>query len=99
MPSSPYRPNGSIATGGAGDVIALASTARVLREVARYEQRTDVWRGEISAAQAALLDVIARRIPELPADVTSEALRVAAAVDQATGRRAASTGGAVGAPA
>jgi hypothetical protein len=68
-------------------LIALTGTAQVLRDVASYEQHTDAFRGEISLAQAALLDVIARRMPELPAEVTSSVLGVAAAIDRATGRR------------
>ena len=66
---------------------ALADTAHLLRDVARYEQRTDARRGDVSLAQAALLDAVAHHLDELPAPVVARALAVVDAVDRATGNR------------
>ncbi|MEJ3652285.1 hypothetical protein WEH80_04670 [Actinomycetes bacterium KLBMP 9759] len=69
------------------DPSALTATAGVLREVAAYDQRTDDRRADVSYAQADLLEACARRLADLPDDVTRHAMRVAAAVDRATGQR------------
>lgn len=73
---------------GTGDGVVVA-TARLLREVAGYDQRVDPRRAEVTAAQAALLEACARHWGELPVDVAARARRVAAAVDHATGHRLA----------
>jgi hypothetical protein len=68
---------------------ALTATAHLLRDVAHYEQRTDASRGDVSLAQAALLDAVAHHLDALPAVVVARALAVVDAVDRATGNRRA----------
>jgi hypothetical protein len=69
------------------DAAAVAETAEVLREVARYEHVIDARRGDVSRGQAALLDAVGLHLAELPSAVVSEALGVVEAVDRATGDR------------
>lgn len=67
----------------------LGHAVGVLREVAGYDLRSDPRRAEVTSAQASLLEACARHWGELPAEVTTKARRVAAAVDHATGHRLA----------
>jgi hypothetical protein len=60
----------------------LQRAARVLREVAGYEQQLDPGRGEITRRLAALVDVVGRKVHSSPREVLGAALAAATAVDR-----------------
>ncbi|WP_219418809.1 hypothetical protein [Pseudonocardia nigra] len=65
----------------------LADTADILRQVGHADGHLDPRRGDVSLTLAALVDTCGRHYPSLPNEVAAQALRVADAVDRATGHR------------
>jgi hypothetical protein len=80
MPSPQY-------IAAAGPAAELAEAAAILRQLAGYDAQGDAGRGEVSYALAAVIEAVGRCYPDLPAELTQPALRVAAAVGWATGQR------------
>jgi hypothetical protein len=68
--------------------VVVWSAANLLHEVAGYERRLDAVRGELTGAQAAVLEACARSLVDLPPGVAARVVELAEAVDCATGRRA-----------
>jgi hypothetical protein len=71
----------------AAHAVVVWSAAKLLHEVAGYERRVDAVRGELTGAQAAVLEACARSFVDLPPPVAQRVVQLAEAVDRATGRR------------
>jgi hypothetical protein len=87
MTSSPLPTTVQDGRRGLTDIAAITDTADILRQVAHHDAQIDAFRGDVSASLAALLEACGRDYLWLPDDIAQRALRVAHAVDRATGHR------------
>jgi predicted nucleic acid-binding protein len=85
--TTPYYQHERRAARARADAATLVEIAHVLRQVGEYDQRIDARRGDVSFAQAALIEACSRHLRDLPSEVATSALRVADAVHRATGQR------------
>lgn len=70
----------------------LDYTADILRQVGNADGHINRRRGDLSLNLAALVEACGRHYRSLPAEVAAQALRVADAVDRATGQRRTTSG-------
>lgn len=87
MTTPPYTPAEQRAAHARVDAAALATTADILRQVARHDGHVDVRRGDVSSSLAALVEAVRRGYRDVPREGAAVAMSVVAAVDRATGQR------------